>query len=53
MPQTQIVVYPGAKHSFTNPRADSVGMPQLGYNAEAAAKSWDAMLNLFREVWGQ
>jgi dienelactone hydrolase len=47
----QIVVYPGAKHSFTNPFADSVGMPQLAYNAEAAQKSWAAMLALFREVW--
>ena len=47
----QIVVYPGAKHSFTNPFADSAGMPQLAYNAEAAQKSWDAMLALFREVW--
>jgi dienelactone hydrolase len=47
----QIVVYPGAKHSFTNPFADSVGMPQLAYNADAAQKSWAAMLALFREVW--
>jgi dienelactone hydrolase len=47
----QIVTYPGAKHSFTNPFADSVGMPQLAYNADAARKSWDAMLALFREVW--
>jgi dienelactone hydrolase len=47
----QIVVYPGAKHSFTNPFADSVGMPQLAYNADAAQKSWDAMLALFHEVW--
>jgi len=49
----QVVSYPGAKHSFTNPRADSVGMPQLAYNAEAARQSWEAMLALFREVWGQ
>jgi len=48
---TQIVVYPGVKHSFTNPRADSVGMPQLAYNADAATRSWDAMLKLFHEVW--
>lgn len=47
----QIVTYPHAKHSFTNPRADSVGMPQLGYNAEVDRQSWDAMLALFREVW--
>ncbi|HTL05124.1 MAG TPA: dienelactone hydrolase family protein [Gemmatimonadales bacterium] len=49
--QFEIVTYPGAKHSFTNPRADSVGMPQLAYNADAAAKSWEAMLGLFRQVW--
>lgn len=48
----EIVTYPGAKHSFTNPRADSVGMPQLAYNADAAQKSWAAMLALFKEVWG-
>ena len=49
----QIVSYPGAKHSFTNTFADSVGMPQLAYNEEAARKSWEAMLGLFRQVWGQ
>jgi dienelactone hydrolase len=47
----EIVSYPGAKHSFTNPRADSVGMPALAYNAEVDRQSWDAMLALFREVW--
>jgi dienelactone hydrolase len=51
MPQTQIVVYPGVKHSFTNPHADSVGMPQLAYDAHAAARSWQAMLDLFHRVW--
>jgi len=49
--QTQIVVYPGAKHSFTNPHADSVGMAGLAYNAAADQQSWQAMLKLFREVW--
>ena len=48
-----IVSYSGAKHSFTNPRADSVGMAALGYNAEVARQSWEAMLALFREVWPQ
>jgi dienelactone hydrolase len=47
----QIVSYPGAKHSFTNPAADVVGMPALAFNPEAARQSWDAMLALFREVW--
>jgi len=32
----RIVSYPGAKHSFTNPNADSHGMEQLGYDAAAA-----------------
>ena len=48
---TQIVVYPGAKHSFTNPHADSVGMAALGYNSAADQQSWQAMLKLFHEVW--
>ena len=47
----RIVSYPGARHGFTNPFADSAGMPQLAYNAVAAQKSWDEMLALFREVW--
>ncbi|MGQ0702323.1 MAG: dienelactone hydrolase family protein [Gemmatimonadales bacterium] len=49
--QVEIVSYPGAKHSFTNPKADAVGMPALAYNPEADRQSWEAMLRLFREVW--
>jgi dienelactone hydrolase len=47
----EIVTYPGARHSFTNPHADSVGMPALAYNADADRRSWQAMLVLFKEVW--
>jgi dienelactone hydrolase len=47
----QIVSYPGVKHSFTNPRADSVGMDALAYDAEADRLSWEAMRTLFREVF--
>lgn len=43
----------GAKHSFTNPDADKVGMPALAYNAGADQQSWEAMLKLFREVFGR
>ena len=46
----QVVVYPGAKHSFTNPDAGKAGMPQLQYNAEADAKSWAAMLDFFKKT---
>ena len=46
----QVIVYPGAKHSFTNPDADKAGMPQLAYNADADAKSWAAMLDFFKKT---
>lgn len=48
----EVVSYPGAKHSFTNPQADKAGMDALAYNAEADKKSWAAMLALFQEVFG-
>jgi dienelactone hydrolase len=42
--------YPGARHSFTNPDADTFGkrfdLP-LEYNAEADAASWQAMRDFF------
>ncbi len=47
----EFVNLPHAKHSFTNPDADKVGMPALAYNAEADKDSWDRMLKLFAEVF--
>jgi dienelactone hydrolase len=47
-----VVSYPGAKHSFTNPRADKAGMDALKYDAEADKKSWAAMLEMFKQVFG-
>lgn len=47
----QIVSYPGAKHSFTNPGADKAGMDALGYNEEADKGSWAAMLELLEQVF--
>jgi dienelactone hydrolase len=44
---------PHAKHSFTNPDADKVGMPALAYNAEADKDSWAAMLKLLSEVFAK
>jgi len=46
----QVVSYPGAKHSFTNPEADQRGIDALAYHAEADQQSWAAMLALFKEV---
>src|SRR5439155_437019 len=48
----EVVMYPGAKHGFTNPDAAKYGMPQLAYDAAADRQSWAAMLKLFREVFG-
>ena len=44
----QVIVYPGAKHGFTNPGADKVGMAALGYNASADRQSWAALLKMLR-----
>ena len=49
--QFEFVNLPHAKHSFTNPDADKVGMPALAYDAEADKASWAAMLKLFAEVF--
>lgn len=48
-----VVTYPGAMHSFTNPRADSVvGMAGLKYDAVVDRQSWEAMLKMLSEVFG-
>ncbi len=50
----RFVNYPGAKHAFTNPEADSFakqfGLP-LAYNAEADVQSWKAMQDFFDELF--
>lgn len=52
----RVVNYPGAKHAFTNPAADSVGrkynMP-IAYNKSADQKSWRAMQDFFAKLWKQ
>jgi len=49
----EFVNLPHARHSFTNPDADKVGVPALAYNADADKASWDRMLKLFAEVFGK
>ncbi len=44
---------PHARHSFTNPDADKVGMPALAYSAEADKESWERAMKLFGEVFAQ
>ena len=45
----QLMSFPGVKHSFTNPQADTVGerfqLP-LAYDAHADQSSWNALLNM-------
>jgi dienelactone hydrolase len=49
----EVVSFPGAKHSFTNPDADKAGVEGLAYNAEADQKSWALMLKAFGEALGK
>ncbi len=49
--KVDVISYKGAKHSFTNPDADKVGMPALAYDAAADKKSWDATMKFFKKIW--
>jgi dienelactone hydrolase len=50
----KLISYPDAKHSFTNPAADSLGkkfnMP-IAYNKAADEQSWTAMQSFFDEIF--
>ena len=49
----QFVEYSGAVHAFTNPDADKFHLDGIGYNAEAATRSWNQMKIFFGEIFGQ
>lgn len=49
--KVQVVVYPNAKHSFTNPDAARAGMEGLAYDADADHASWAAAMQLFRAAF--
>jgi dienelactone hydrolase len=49
----QFVIYGGAKHSFTSKAADAREIPALAYDADAARRSWFAMLAFFNELFGE
>jgi dienelactone hydrolase len=46
------VSYAGAVHAFTNPDADRVGLPSVGYQRAADERSWRHMKDLFAERLG-
>jgi dienelactone hydrolase len=45
--------YSGAVHAFTNPKADSFGIPGVAYDKNADVRSWTAMKALFEEKFGR
>ena len=47
----QMVIYAGARHSFTNPAADKVGIDALKYDKKADERSWKQMQIFFDEVF--
>ncbi|MBA2409008.1 MAG: dienelactone hydrolase family protein [Gammaproteobacteria bacterium] len=50
-----IITYPGAKHSFTNPAADAVAQKydlDVGYDAQAEQQSWLEMRTFLVRVLG-
>ena len=46
----EMIVYPGAVHSFTQPMAGNDNSKGAAYNADADQKSWDAMKSFFKRL---
>ena len=52
----KFISYPGAKHSFTNPDADTYAEKfniPVGYNATADQKSWQDMQNFLKDTFAK
>lgn len=50
----RMTLYGGVVHSFTNPEADAMGMPDFSrYDAAADRRSWAEMLAFFDEILGK
>jgi dienelactone hydrolase len=50
----EIIIYPGAKHSFTSPDSDRLGKENnlpIAYNKEADEKSWAEMEEFLKEIF--
>jgi dienelactone hydrolase len=45
-------LYGGVKHNFTNPDADAIGRPGVGYDESADTNSWRSMCDLFAGTIG-
>ncbi|HID48009.1 MAG TPA: dienelactone hydrolase family protein [Chromatiales bacterium] len=52
----EMIDYPGATHSFTNPDADRLGKQfqlPLAYSARADQESWNKMQEFFRQIFSR
>jgi len=49
----QLIRYAGAKHAFSNPKADSYGLPPVGYDEKADKRSWAHMRVFFDELFAE
>jgi dienelactone hydrolase len=47
----ELINFGGTVHSFTNPDADSLGLPGLKYNKTADERSWKALTDFFSEIF--
>jgi dienelactone hydrolase len=47
----QMIIYGGAKHGFTNPEADAIGMDAVKYSKSADLRSWADMKVFFAEIF--
>jgi dienelactone hydrolase len=48
-----MVIYGGAKHSFTNPGANKAGVDGLEYNEKADRRSWSELRSYLEELFGK
>jgi dienelactone hydrolase len=48
----QVLLFSGVGHSFTDPLAETSGVPGLKYDARADRRAWTAMTQLFSEAFG-
>ena len=49
----EFLAYAGAVHSFTNPNCGKYGIPGIGYDAKADARSWEHMKSAFKEAFAR
>jgi len=48
----QVIIFGGAKHSFTVPEAEKAGMAALAYSKSADQRSWADMQVFLKEIFG-